>query len=185
MAKKALRNLALLGGLGAAAYMMGKKKGEKDEEGGMKQSKEDDERDAREKALAGPLREMPKTETKKTETSKRETPPRPRPSESEASPTAPTRTAPASSAPASTTSSRVQEGATASGMPREARGVTRSMTRSDTDNPYYGRTVEQRAATLRAKGGTVSMKSGGSVKSSASKRADGCAMKGKTKGRMV
>lgn len=31
----------------------------------------------------------------------------------------------------------------------------------------------------------VGMKKGGSVKSSASKRADGCAQRGKTKGRMV
>ena len=31
----------------------------------------------------------------------------------------------------------------------------------------------------------LKMKSGGSVKSSASKRADGCAIRGKTKGRMV
>jgi hypothetical protein len=44
-----------------------------------------------------------------------------------------------------------EEGVTASGRPREARG----------------------------------MKKGGMVKSSASKRADGCATKGKTKGRMV
>ena len=36
------------------------------------------------------------------------------------------------------------------------------------------------------KGGSVKkMASGGSVKSSASKRADGCAVKGKTKGRMI
>jgi len=37
---------------------------------------------------------------------------------------------------------------------------------------------------LRRKAGITSYKSGGSV-SSASKRADGCAIKGKTKGRMV
>ena len=36
----------------------------------------------------------------------------------------------------------------------------------------------------KKKGGKISYKSGGSV-SSASKRADGCAMRGKTKGRMV
>jgi hypothetical protein len=36
----------------------------------------------------------------------------------------------------------------------------------------------------KAKGGSVGYKKGGSV-SSASKRADGCAVKGKTKGRMV
>ena len=35
------------------------------------------------------------------------------------------------------------------------------------------------------KGGVIKMAKGGSVKSSASRRADGCATKGKTKGRMV
>lgn len=35
------------------------------------------------------------------------------------------------------------------------------------------------------KGGIIKMAKGGSVKSSASRRADGCATKGKTKGRMV
>ena len=35
------------------------------------------------------------------------------------------------------------------------------------------------------KGGSVKMAKGGSVKSSASKRADGIAMRGKTRGRMV
>ena len=35
------------------------------------------------------------------------------------------------------------------------------------------------------KGGSVKMAKGGSVKSSASRRADGCCAKGKTKGRMV
>jgi hypothetical protein len=35
------------------------------------------------------------------------------------------------------------------------------------------------------KGGVIKMAKGGSVKSSASRRGDGCASKGKTKGRMV
>ena len=56
---------------------------------------------------------------------------------------------------------------------------------SPKDNPYFGRTVAQRAASLKAKGGSVKMAKGGSVKSSASKRADGCAVRGKTRGRMV
>jgi hypothetical protein len=47
MMGKKLRNLALLGGLGAAAYMMGSKKGESKTE-----SKEDRERDAREKFIS-------------------------------------------------------------------------------------------------------------------------------------
>jgi len=41
------------------------------------------------------------------------------------------------------------------------------------------------AKKLREKAGITSYKSGGSVKSSASRRADGCAIRGKTKGRMV
>jgi len=38
---------------------------------------------------------------------------------------------------------------------------------------------------MREKAGITSYKSGGTVKSSASRRADGCAVRGKTKGRMV
>jgi len=38
---------------------------------------------------------------------------------------------------------------------------------------------------MREKAGITSYKSGGAVKSSASRRADGCAVRGKTKGRMV
>ena len=41
------------------------------------------------------------------------------------------------------------------------------------------------AKNLREKAGITSYKSGGSVKSSASRRADGCAIRGKTKGRIV
>ena len=37
----------------------------------------------------------------------------------------------------------------------------------------------------KAKATPLNLKKGGSVKSSASKRADGCCVKGKTKGRMV
>jgi len=55
------------------------------------------------------------------------------------------------------------------------------------DNPYYGRSGAQRTAALRAKGGAIKAKpkkmaSGGM--SSASKRADGIASKGKTKCKM-
>jgi len=39
--------------------------------------------------------------------------------------------------------------------------------------------------TVKDKKSTVKKAKGGSVKSSASKRADGCAVKGKTRGRMV
>lgn len=61
----------------------------------------------------------------------------------------------------------------------------RSAASNPKDNPYYGRTVAQRAASMKAKGGSIKMATGGSVKSSASKRADGCAVKGKTRGKMV
>jgi hypothetical protein len=37
---------------------------------------------------------------------------------------------------------------------------------------------------MMAKGGSIKAKKGGSVKSSASKRGDGCATKGKTRGKM-
>jgi hypothetical protein len=52
-----------------------------------------------------------------------------------------------------------------------------------------GSFAEKRAGTLRTVPAPVPIdrgyKKGGSVKSSASKRADGCAVRGKTKGRMV
>lgn len=51
------------------------------------------------------------------------------------------------------------------------------------DNPYYGRTAAQRSTSMKAKGGAIKMATGGSV--SASRRADGIAQRGKTKGRMV
>jgi hypothetical protein len=48
------------------------------------------------------------------------------------------------------------------------------------------RGANRRAAKRAAeKVGVSAFKKGGSVKSSASKRADGCAQRGKTKGRMV
>jgi hypothetical protein len=45
--------------------------------------------------------------------------------------------------------------------------------------------VEKKSKKGKKAGGTVNMKKGGMIKSSASKRADGVAKKGKTKGRMV
>ena len=77
------------------------------------------------------------------------------------------------------------EGKTASGMPREARGVRDdSMSDKDRLRAQLDSAKESsqagRYGTMRS-GGTVKMKSGGSV----SKRADGCAQRGKTKGRMV
>jgi hypothetical protein len=67
------------------------------------------------------------------------------------------------------------EGKTASGLPREARGV-RTAGSAGRDPSRYGKPV-----TLDELG----FKKGGSVKSSASKRADGIAMRGKTRGKMV
>lgn len=69
------------------------------------------------------------------------------------------------------------EGRTASGLPREARGIGSVFDRSA---PVPGRP----RGGMKAGGSVKSYKAGGSV-SSASKRADGCAMRGKTKGRMV
>jgi hypothetical protein len=69
------------------------------------------------------------------------------------------------------------EGRTASGLPREARGIGSVFDRSA---PVPGRP----RGGMKAGGSVKSYKSGGSV-SSASKRADGIAVKGKTKGRMV
>jgi len=69
------------------------------------------------------------------------------------------------------------EGRTASGLPREARGIGSVFDRSA---PVAGRP----RGGMKAGGSVKSYKAGGSV-SSASKRADGCAMRGKTKGRMV
>ena len=79
--------------------------------------------------------------------------------------------------------SQTEEGVMASGMPREARGVERT---TPSFSSLGGMTMREKMAAMRGQG----MKKGGSVKakpkmSSASKRADGCAMKGKTRGRMI
>ncbi len=52
------------------------------------------------------------------------------------------------------------------------------------DEPSYGFATEMRKRRVEEAKKELGMKKGGSV-SSASKRADGCATKGKTKGRMV
>jgi hypothetical protein len=79
------------------------------------------------------------------------------------------------------------EGATASGRPREARGVL------DTRTPmkrFADRQEEAGKVVRNARREQMGLKKGGTVKtskavSSASKRGDGIAMRGKTKGRMV
>lgn len=112
--------------------------------------------------------------------------------------------APAAQAPAVVPRAPVvsrAEGMSASGLPREARGVqpstptdVSSMMANIGTRPSFGITpgrevdprvlnAMQRAGGMK-KGGTVKKKSGGMV-SKASKRADGCAVKGKTRGRMV
>jgi hypothetical protein len=73
------------------------------------------------------------------------------------------------------------EGKTASGMSREARGV-RDNSMSDKDR-LRAQLDSAKESSQAGRYGT--MKKGGMVKSSASKRADGIAKKGKTKGRMV
>jgi hypothetical protein len=79
------------------------------------------------------------------------------------------------------------EGATASGMPREARGVTRGDVPGSQVYAQINadRIARQRRAAEEERFMSGGMKKGGVVKSSASKRADGIATKGKTRGRMI
>ena len=193
---KKLRNLALLGGLGAAAYMMGSKKGESKTE-----SKEDRERDAREKFISRSSKTTESKEDTERDAREKAVSGAVKPRKADAEPAAVTK---------SKTPTR-EEGRTASGLPREARGVgpgrpkdvstagaiqaanqgipptpagstniptTRSPTSragaSGRDPSRYGKPVR-----------LDELKKGGMVKSSASKRADGIAKKGKTRGRMV
>jgi hypothetical protein len=196
MMGKKLRNLALLGGLGAAAYMMGSKKGESKTE-----SKEDRERDAREKFISRSSKTTESKEDTERDAREKAVSGAVKPRKADAEPAAVTK---------SKTPTR-EEGRTASGLPREARGVgpgrpkdvstagaiqaanqgippttarstnipsVRSPTSpagaSGRDPSRYGKPVR-----------LDELKKGGMVKSSASKRADGIAVKGKTKGRMV
>jgi hypothetical protein len=196
MMGKKLRNLALLGGLGAAAYMMGSKKGESKTE-----SKEDRERDAREKFISRSSKTTESKEDTERDAREKAVSGAVKPRKADAEPAAVTK---------SKTPTR-EEGRTASGLPREARGVgpgrpkdvstagaiqaanqgipptpagstniptTRSPTSpagaSGRDPSRYGKPVR-----------LDELKKGGMVKSSASKRGDGIAMKGKTRGRMV
>lgn len=80
------------------------------------------------------------------------------------------------------------EGKTASGMPREARGVRDdSMSDKDRERAQLDSAREASQAGMYGtmkKGGAVKMKAGGKV-SSCSKRADGIAKRGKTKCRIV
>lgn len=237
MAKKALRNLALLGGLGAAAMMMGRKK--KSEEGtdttdttadasagrakdrlggaGFDRGSLDTSGDASAGQAKDQLKDLEKVAPKPRKAAAGEPAARP-----------PTR----------------DEGRTASGMPREARGVAGAVdTGPETEAQYRERmeklqkdqalravTPEEylgpikalrglhNAAKMMTKGRDVARagtsrdvvpaaapatprflgrgpreemplllgaKRGGLIKSSASKRADGIAIRGKTRGRIV
>ena len=162
--KTRMRNLALLGGLGAAAMMMGKKEGDKasDSQYQAQDMQEGPEGRAKSKPVAKPATRSAAPKVQKDEGATASGLPReargvkpPPVDEGEMASGLP-REARGRAAP-------VMEGATASGLPREARGVGPS--------PVID----------RIRGG---MKKGGMV-GSASKRADGCAIKGKTRGRMV
>ena len=170
MSKK-LRNLALLGGLGAAAMMMGRKKGE---------SKEDMERDAREEAVSGPLKE-----TKSDKASKaagRALMKGDKADKSAADTTPSVRKPPADSGSVRTPGRD---------MPRSrTEGLTPSlfgaeMGEGSAERESAPRRPRARDENLGSMGDVIGAKKGGMVKSSASRRADGCAIRGKTKGRMV
>lgn len=212
MAKR-LRNVALLGGAALlASKMLGGKKGA--ETTARTESKEDQERDRRESAIAGPLRALAPT-TSATE-------PKPearKPVARKAAPAA----APGISADEGRTamglpreargrSSGVMEGASASGLPREARGrgmdegitasglprEARGVPRGDVPgSQVYAQINADRIARQRRaaeedrfmsggmkEGGKVKMQAGGVV-GKASKRADGIATKGKTRCRII
>ena len=64
---------------------------------------------------------------------------------------------------------------------KESAGSEKPKTKIEPGTFSFGKIAKN----LREKAGITSYKSGGSVKSSASRRADGCAIRGKTKGRMV
>jgi hypothetical protein len=197
MMGKKLRNLALLGGLGAAAYMMGSKKGESKTE-----SKEDRERDAREKFISRSSKTTESKEDTERDAREKAVSGAVKPRKADAEPAAVTK---------SKTPTR-EEGRTASGLPREARGVgpgrpkdvstagaIQAANQGIPPTPAGSTNIPTtRSPTSRAgaKGRDPSrygkpvtldelFKKGGSVKSSASKRADGIAVKGKTRGRMV
>jgi hypothetical protein len=240
MMGKKLRNLALLGGLGAAAYMMGSKKGESKTE-----SKEDRERDARERFVSGPLRATESKEDRERDAREKAISGDVKPRKANDKKKADAKPAAVTKAPTRTVTKK-EEGETASGLPREARGggpdaekYRDKMAKLEGDqalkpvNPemYLGpgrllgglNTMAKGLAARMAKkgsdtaktstsrdivpagagptarflgrgprqemppqlGNVVGAKKGGMIKSSASKRGDGIALRGKTRGRMV
>jgi hypothetical protein len=242
MMGKKLRNLALLGGLGAAAMMMGRKKDDS-----ISESKEDKERDARERFVSGPLRATESKEDRERDAREKAVSGAVKPRKVDDKKKADAKPAVKTKVDAPTrTVTKKEEGETASGLPREARGggpdaekYRDKMAKLEKDqalktvNPeqYLGpgrllgglNTMAKGLAAKLAKkgsdtaktstsrdivpagagptarflgrgprqemppqlGNVVGAKKGGMIKSSASKRGDGIAMKGKTRGRMV
>jgi hypothetical protein len=173
---KGLKTLAALGGLGAAAYMMGKKKGEEDMEttgdasAGMAKDRLADleKRQSSASKTAGKAM-MSGTKDTAKDTAK-VTPPvrKPKASEDTGSVRTPGRDMPKAS--------QLRPGAKAV---------------AEKNPGDFDRMMDERRATRGASdrsasiGDIIGAKKGGMIKSSASKRADGCAVKGKTRGRMV
>jgi hypothetical protein len=204
MAKKALRNLALLGGLGAAAMMMGRKK--KGEEGTDTTDTTADASAGRAKdrlggagfdrgsldtsgdASAGQARDR-LADLEKARPSRRAA------SDSDSgSVRTPGREAPATPAASEPTASADTGDESRRLMRRAGVFDKNMMTGEETIRDFneridprftkgltYGRRAEMRMPTMK-KGGSVKAKP---KMSSASKRADGIAIRGKTKGRMV
>jgi hypothetical protein len=169
MSKK-LRNLALLGGLGAAAMMMGRKKGE---------SKEDMERDAREDAVSGPLKE---TKSDKATKAMGKALMKGDKADKDTADTTPSVRKPPADSGAVRTPGRT--------MPSRTEGLTPSlfgaeMGEGSAERESAPRRPRARDENLGSMGDVIGAKKGGMIKSSASRRADGCAIKGKTRGRMV
>jgi len=211
MAKR-LRNVALLGGAALlASKMLG---GKKEAETPRAESKEDQERDRRESAIAGPLRALasttPATEPKSE--ARKPTARKAAPAEAPGISVEEGRAAMGLPREARGRSSGVMEGASASGLPREARGrgmdegitasglprEARGVPRGDVPgSQVYAQINADRIARQRRaaeedrfmsggmkEGGKVKMQSGGMV-GKASKRADGIATKGKTRCRII
>jgi len=202
MAKR-LRNVALLGG---AALLASKMLGRKKDETPRTESKEDVERDRRESAIAGPLRALASAPTVESKDEpKKAAPARRAPAEAPGISMEEGRAAIGLPREARGRGAGVMEGASASGMPREARGIgvmegatasglpreARGVTRGDVPGSQVyaqinaDRIARQRRAAEEERFMSGGMKKGGVVKSSASKRADGIATKGKTRGRMI
>ena len=175
--KSRARNLALLGGLGAAAYLASRKKDTGSDSQYEAQDKQEGRPTPAKRAapkVAAPVSKVSadsQYEQQDLQEGGREGAPFKMEGET------------ASGLPREARGVRnpIAEGATASGLPREARGVM------DTRTPGQKFAARQeRAADVvnLARREQLGMKKGGMV-GSASKRADGCAIKGKTRGRMV